>query len=94
MATERWRPGKGERWVTDAKGRAEPGTVVLRATSPAYGYSHGKCSDMDPNKKSASWALPFKAGLAKFILGRNVKGTGRKPKADLVFLQHLPSKRQ
>ena len=35
VATERWGPGKDERWVTDVKGRAEPGTVVLRATSPA-----------------------------------------------------------
>lgn len=75
--------------------RAGTGTALLRAASLAHGRSRGERSDMgSENKKSVSWVPPLRAGLAKFILGRNVKRTERRTKADLVPLQHLPSKRQ
>lgn len=78
-------------------GRAQGGdrAALLRSASLAPGRSRGERSDMgSENKKSVSWVLPPGAGLAKFILGRNVKRTERRTKADLVPLQHLPSKRQ
>lgn len=75
--------------------RAETGTALLRSASPAHGHSREKRLDVgSENKKSVSWVPPLGARLAKFILGRNVKGTERRTKADLVSLQHLPSKRQ
>lgn len=64
--------------------------MVLQPSCAAQGCVHDESSDMDSeNKKLAAWAP-----LVKFILGKNVKGTGRKIRADLVFFQHLPSKRQ
>ena len=79
--------------VTEAQG--ETGTALLRSASLAHSRSRGERSDMgSENKKSVSWVPPLRAGLAKFILGRKVTRTERRTKADLVPLQHLPSKRQ
>lgn len=90
-SSEGW--GRGRRG--SQRRRAETGTALLRSASPAHGRSRGKRLDVgSENKKSVSWVPPLRARLAKFILGRNVKGTERRTKADLVSLQHLPSKRQ
>ena len=60
--------------VTEAQG--ETGTALLRSASLAHSRSRGERSDMgSENKKSVSWVPPLRAGLAKFILGRNVKRT-------------------
>ena len=88
-----------EGWAWGRRGsqtcRTETGTALLRPASLAHGRSREKRSDVgSESKKLVSWVPALGARLAEFILGRNVKGTERRTKADLVSLQHLPSKRQ
>lgn len=85
--------GAGQGWEGESQGGGWTGSGSPHPWPQAAAVRNTLTLTRRTESRHPGCRLPER-GLAKFISRRNVKGTGRKTRADLVVLQHLPSKRQ